>query len=101
MCLFLDSKNHIISYEKLSQGSINSAVVHPRELVKRALYHNAAAVIVAHNHPSGSAEASQADRRITQQLIEALRLVDIRLLDHFIIGNPEVLSFAECGLVPD
>jgi len=80
------------------QGTIDGASVHPREVVKAALHHNAAAVILAHNHPSGIAEPSQADQRITQRLKEALALVDVRILDHFIIAE-EVVSMAERGLI--
>lgn len=97
-CLFLDNRHRVIEYEELFQGTIDGASVHPREVVKRALYYNAAAVILAHNHPSGIAEPSQADERITQRLKDALALVDIRVLDHIIIGD-EVVSFAERGLL--
>lgn len=97
VCLFLDIRNRVIAYEELFQGTIHSASVYPREVVKRALYHNAAALIVAHNHPSGVAEPSKADQWITQQLVAALRLIEIRLLDHFVIGENEVISFAEMG----
>ncbi|MFP8967524.1 RadC family protein [Pokkaliibacter sp. CJK22405] len=95
--LFLDSQHRLISHEILFQGTIDSATVHPREVVKAALRHNAAAVIVAHNHPSGVAEPSQADERITLRLKEALTLVDVRLLDHFVVGDGEVVSLAERG----
>ena len=80
-------------------GTIDGAAVYPREVVVRALHHNAAAVILAHNHPSGVAEPSQADLRITQRLVDALQLVDIRVLDHIIIGADHPLSFAEQGLL--
>jgi len=96
-CLFLDSKHRMIAFDELFSGTIDSANVYPREVVKRALDHNAAAVIFAHNHPSGIAEPSQADHRITQLLKSALDLVNIRVLDHIIIGDGESVSFAEIG----
>jgi len=80
-------------------GTIDAASVYPREVVKRALEHNAAAVILAHNHPSGIAEPSQSDERITEKLKQALALIDVRILDHFIIGNGETVSLAERGLM--
>jgi DNA repair protein RadC len=98
-CLFLDTRNRLICYEELFQGTIDGASVHPREVVRRALHHNAAAVILAHNHPSGSVEPSDADRRITRHLTQALQLVDIRVLDHFVIGDRAAMSFAERGLL--
>jgi DNA repair protein RadC len=98
-CLFLDNRHRVIEYEELFRGTIDGASVHPREVVRRALQHNAAAVILAHNHPSGVSEPSQADTRITQRLREALALVDIRVLDHLIIGDGEPRSFAEMGLL--
>ncbi len=97
-CLFLDNRHRLIAYEELFRGTIDGASVHPREVVKRALHFNAAAVILAHNHPSGLAEPSQADERITQQLKDALSLVDIRVIDHIVIGD-DVVSFAELGLL--
>lgn len=81
------------------EGTIDAASVYPREVVKRSLHHNAAALILAHNHPSGVAEPSQADRRITRRLTDALALVDIRVLDHFVVGDGEVVSFAERGWI--
>jgi len=96
-CLFLDTKHRMISYDELFSGTIDSASVYPREVVKRALEHNSAAVIFAHNHPSGIAEPSQADHNITQTLKAALDLVNIRVLDHIIIGDGETVSFAETG----
>ena len=87
----------MIKFEELFTGTIDGASVHPREVVKRALHHNAAALIFAHNHPSGVAEPSQADRNITERLKSSLALVDIRVLDHFIIGDGEAVSFAERG----
>ncbi len=98
-CLFLDSQHRVLAFEELFQGTIDAAAIYPREVVKRALHFNAAAVILAHNHPSGVSEPSQADRHITLQLCNALALVDIRVLDHMIIGDGEVTSFAERGLI--
>ncbi|EKO5124757.1 DNA repair protein RadC [Vibrio fluvialis] len=97
--LFLDNQHRVIRDEVLFEGTIDAASVYPREVVKRALYHNAAALILAHNHPSGVAEPSQADRRITQRLTDALALVDIRVLDHFVVGDGDVVSFAERGWI--
>lgn len=97
--LFLDTQHRVIRFEKLFYGSIKNAVVHPREVVKRALYYNAGALIVAHNHPSGVTKPSQEDRELTDALIKALDLVEIRLLDHFIIGGTEALSLASLGWV--
>ncbi|MDR0780996.1 MAG: DNA repair protein RadC [Pseudomonadales bacterium] len=99
ICLFLDSQNRVIACEELFHGTINGSVVHPREVVRRALHHNAAALIFAHNHPSGVAEPSQADINITQRLKEALAMVDIRTLDHMVVGDTEVISLAERGVV--
>lgn len=96
--LFLDNRHRVLGFEKLFRGTIDGASVHPREVVKRVLELNAAAVIFAHNHPSGLAEPSQADLRITQRLKDALALIDVRVLDHFIVGT-EVVSFAERGLI--
>ena len=98
-CLFLDNRHRVLAFEELFHGTIDGASVHPRQIVKRALYHNAAALILAHNHPSGVAEPSRADEQITLRLKEALTLVDVRVLDHFIIGDGEVISFAERGLI--
>jgi DNA repair protein RadC len=95
--LFMDNRHRLIHYEELFRGTIDGASVHPREVVKRALALNAAALIVAHNHPSGVAEPSRADRAITQRLREAMALVDVRLLDHIVIGDGESVSFAERG----
>lgn len=97
-CLFLDNRNRVISFDKMFFGTIDGASVYPREVVKLALKQNAAAVIFAHNHPSGVAEPSRADENITRRLKEALALIDVRVLDHFIIGD-EVVSFAERGLL--
>lgn len=96
-CLFLDSRHRVLAFEILFRGSIDSASVYPRQVVKRALAHNAAALILCHNHPSGSAEPSQADRALTKRLQEALDLVDVRVLDHFIVGDGDPLSMAEYG----
>lgn len=99
LCLFLDSRHAVIASEELFYGTIDGASVYPREVVKRALQHNAAALIFAHNHPSGVAEPSQADIRITERLKAALALVDVRVLDHMIVGDGEVVSLAERGLM--
>jgi len=96
-CLFLDNKHHVISFDTLFFGTIDGASVHPREVVKSTLKHNAAAVIFAHNHPSGDPQPSQADINITQQLIQALKLIDVRVLDHIIIGQGSTCSLAEMG----
>ena len=97
--MYLDIQHRLLRYEELFFGTIDGASVHPREVVKRVLHHNAAAVILAHNHPSGIAEPSQADKHITQRLKSALMLIDVRVLDHMIVGDQEVLSFAERGLL--
>ncbi|MDN8557667.1 RadC family protein [Citrobacter werkmanii] len=99
MVLYLNQQNQLITHETLFAGSISSTEVHPREVVKRALYFNAAAVILAHNHPSGDTTPSQADKTITQRLVQALQLVDIRVPDHLIAGGTQILSFAEHGLL--
>ncbi|HDX8572378.1 TPA: RadC family protein [Klebsiella oxytoca] len=99
MVLYLNQQNQLIAHETLFTGSISSTEVHPREVVKRALYFNAAAVILAHNHPSGNTTPSQADKTITQHLAQALQLVDIRVPDHLIVGGTKILSFAEHGLL--
>lgn len=98
-CLFLDNRHRVIQFSELFRGTIDGAAVYPREVVKDALANNAAAVILAHNHPSGIAEPSQADERITKRLKAALALVDIRLLDHLIIGDGETTSLCARGLV--
>ncbi len=98
-CLFLDNRHRVIRFEELFQGTIDGASVHPREVVRRALEVNASAVIFAHNHPSGVTEPSQADLRITQRLKDALALVEVRVLDHLIIGEGEAASLAEQGLL--
>jgi DNA repair protein RadC len=98
-CIYLDKRHRLIQFEELFRGTIDGASVHPREIVKLALQRNAAAVIVAHNHPSGIAEPSQADELITQRVKEALALVDIRLLDHIVVGDGVSVSLAERGLI--
>ncbi len=98
-CLFLDNQHRVIQLDELFRGTIDSASVYPREVVKQALHHNAAAVIFAHNHPSGISEPSQADKLNTEKLKQALALFDIRGLDHVIIGDGVPYSFAEHGLV--
>jgi len=98
-CLYLDTRHRVIALEELFQGTIDGASVHPREVVRRAMEVNAAAVILAHNHPSGVAEPSQADLRITQRLRDALALVDIRVLDHVIVATEGSVSFAQRGLL--
>ncbi len=98
-CLFLDNRHRVLSFDELFRGTIDGTSVYPREVVKEALAVNAAAVILAHNHPSGVAEPSQADERITLRLKSALDLVDIRLLDHLIIGDGQATSLARRGLL--
>lgn len=95
----LNNRHHLIACEEMFRGTIDGASVHPREVIKAALNVNAAAVIIAHNHPSGVAQPSQADELITRRLKEALALVDIRLLDHFIVTNSGTFSFAEKGML--
>ncbi|MEK6707606.1 MAG: DNA repair protein RadC [Pseudomonadota bacterium] len=97
--IFLDAQNRAIAAEELFNGTLTQTSVYPREVVKRALYHNAAAMIFAHNHPSGVAEPSQADEILTQSLKQALALVDVKVLDHFIVGGGAAMSFAERGLI--
>ncbi|TFF07305.1 JAB domain-containing protein [Pseudomonas sp. BCA14] len=96
-CLFLDSKHQVLGFEVLSQGTIDAAMVYPRQVVRRALSYNAAALILCHNHPSGSLEPSAADRKLTKLLQKALELVDVRVLDHIIVGEGDPLSMAEYG----
>jgi DNA repair protein RadC len=100
-CAFLTNRHQLISFEILFRGTVDGASVHPRVAVRRALELNAAAVIFAHNHPSGDPSPSQADQRITGRLKEALALVDVRVLDHLVVGSrlEETLSFAERGLI--
>jgi DNA repair protein RadC len=99
LSLFLDAQNRLITAEELFRGTLTQTSVYPREVVKRALANNAAAVIFAHNHPSGVAEPSRADEMLTRTLKEALQLVDVRVLDHLIVAHGDVMSFAERGLV--
>ena len=98
-CLFLDNRHRVIEYEELFRGTIDGASVHPREVVRRAIAHNAAALILTHNHPSGVAEPSEADRQITRRLQEALALIDVRVLDHIVVAAGETVSLAERGLM--
>lgn len=95
--LWLDNQHRLIAHETLFRGTISHTEVHPREVVKSGLKHNAAAALVAHCHPSGLAEPSNADRQITERLRQALNLVDIRLLDHLVVGGMDIVSFAERG----
>ena len=99
LALFLDTQHRVIASEELFHGTLSQTSVYPREVVKRALAHNAAAVILAHNHPSGVTEPSQADQLLTAALKQALGLVDVRVLDHFIVAGGQTLSFAEKGLI--
>ncbi len=99
MAVFLDAQNRVLEAEELFRGTLTQTSVYPREVVKRALAHNAAGLILAHNHPSGVAEPSQADRWLTDQLKAALALVDVKVLDHFVIAGSHALSFAERGLL--
>lgn len=96
-CLFLDTKHRVLGFEALFRGSIDTTSVYPRQVVKRALAYNAAALILCHNHPSGITEPSQADRVLTKRLQKALALIDVRVLDHFIIGEGDPLSMSEYG----
>ncbi|MFP3873692.1 MAG: RadC family protein [Thiohalophilus sp.] len=96
-CLFLDSQHRVIRYEELFRGTLNGASVHPREVVKKTLHYNAAALIFAHNHPSGIAEPSHADRHLTGRLVQALELVEVRVLDHIVVGDGECVAFSERG----
>ncbi|MCP1623977.1 RadC family protein [Pseudomonas nitroreducens] len=98
-CLFMDNRHRMLDFEVLFHGSIDSASVYPRQIVKRALAHNAAALILAHNHPSGICEPSHSDRLLTRRIIEALALIDVRVLDHFIVGDGDPQSMAELGMV--
>ena len=99
VCLFLDNRNQLIKYEELFRGTIDGASVYPREVVKRSLELNAAAVVFAHNHPSGVPEPSSADNNITIRLQKSLALVDIRVLDHLIVGGTSIVSLAERGVI--
>ncbi|WP_436882161.1 RadC family protein [Enterobacter asburiae] len=97
--LWLDNQHRLIAHDTLFLGTINTITVHPREVVKAGLKHNAAACVLAHNHPSGEAEPSKADRLITERLKQALELVDTRLLDHLVVGGMGIVSFAERGWI--
>ncbi|ECG5644811.1 DNA repair protein RadC, partial [Salmonella enterica subsp. enterica serovar Poona] len=97
MVLYLNNQHRLLAHETLFTGTINRTEVHPREVLKRALHFNAAAVMLAHNHPSGDPAPSPEDRAITERLVQALNLVDIRLLDHLVAGGMEIVSFAEKG----
>lgn len=97
--LFLDAQHRLIAWEKLFYGTVDSATVYPREVVKRSLFHNASAVVLSHNHPSGVAEPSESDRLITQNLKQALSLIDVRVLDHVVVGGGYTVSLAERGLL--
>ena len=99
MVLFLDAQNRVIESEEMFRGTLTQTSVYPREVVKRSLFNNAAAVIFAHNHPSGVAEPSHADELLTQSLKQALALVDVKVLDHFVIAGTGLMSFAESGLI--
>lgn len=99
MTLFLDTQNRLIASEESFRGTLTQTSVHPREIVKRALRHNAAAVIFAHNHPSGVSEPSRADEYLTQTLKQALGLVDVRVLDHFVVAGTQMVSLAERGVI--
>ena len=98
-CLFMDNRHRVLAFDELFRGTIDAAAVYPREIVKQALGRNAAAVILAHNHPSGNAEPSQSDQLITRRIRDALELVDIRLLDHFVIGDNCCVSLASRGML--
>lgn len=97
--IYLTSQHQVIAFEEVFHGTIDGAAVYPREIVKACLNHNAAAVIFAHNHPSGMAEPSTADRRITERLVQALSLIDVHVLDHIIVAGTNTTSFAEQGLI--
>ena len=99
VCVFLDAQNRVIAVDELFRGTLTQTSVYPREVVKAALHHNCAAVILAHNHPSGVAEPSHADQLLTANLKQTLALVDVKVLDHFIIAADQTLSFAERGLL--
>jgi DNA repair protein RadC len=98
-CLYLDNRHRVLAFEELFRGTVDGASVHPREVVRACLQHNACAVIFAHNHPSGVAEPSAADRAITHELRDALQLVGVRVLDHLVIGSGEPVSMAARGLL--
>jgi len=95
--VYLSNAHRVIAFEKLFQGTINCAFVHPRVVVQKALAHNAAAVVIVHNHPGGNTKPSNEDKQITQKLKSALNLIDVRVLDHMIVTLSDVFSFAKCG----
>ncbi len=97
--LFLDSQHCLIAFEEITKGTLNQAAVYPREIIKRALHYNCAAVLLGHNHPSSNPEPSVSDKKLTETLKSALALVDVRVLDHFIVGGMKIVSFAEQGLI--
>lgn len=97
--IFLDNQNGVLGYETLFQGTIDGAAIYPREIVKAVLENNSASVILAHNHPSGTATPSEADKRITSRVVNALETIDVRVLDHLVVGGIDVISFAERGLL--
>lgn len=97
--LFLDNRNRVIAFEEMFRGTVDGAQVHPREVVRLAIARNAAAVVFAHNHPSGEAEPSASDLAVTRRLVDALALIDVRVLDHFVVGAREAVSMAERGLM--
>ncbi|KGX74375.1 radC-like JAB domain protein [Burkholderia pseudomallei MSHR435] len=99
VCLFLDARHRLVQTEETAHGSLTRMAVYPREIVRRALALNAAALIVAHNHPSGAVRPSAADRRLTRVLRDALALVDIKLIDHFVVGASDTFSFAQAGWI--
>ena len=99
LVLFLNTQNHLVATEEMFAGTLTQTSVYPREVIKRALHHNAAAVIFAHNHPTGTAQQSQADELLTRHLKQALALVDVQVLDHFIVAGNNTLSFSERGLI--
>jgi DNA repair protein RadC len=99
VCLWLDAQHRVLRFEELFRGTLTQTSVYPREIVKAGLRANAAAVIFAHNHPSGAAQPSQADELLTRNLKDALALVEVKVLDHFIVAGPHALSFAERGLL--
>jgi DNA repair protein RadC len=98
-CLHLDSRNRLIHFEELFRGTVDGASVHPREVIRQVMAHNSAALIFAHNHPSGVAEPSHADELITRRLRDSLALVDVRVLDHIVVGDGDCVSFSERGLL--
>ncbi|MGR8946579.1 MAG: RadC family protein [Gammaproteobacteria bacterium] len=98
-CVFVDTRHRVLAFEVLSEGTIDRAAVYPREVVRRVIDQNAAAVILCHNHPSGNPTPSEADKTLTSQLSEALALIDVKVLDHFVVAGEECISFADLGLI--